>query len=57
MKRITQLTFVMVFLFVALSVSANGAGALKIAVIGDTGIGDRSFNPGFKTIPSETAES
>ena len=47
MKRIAQLTFVMVFVLIAVAVSANGGGTLKIAVIGDTGIGDRSFNPGF----------
>lgn len=48
MRQFLILVLIVVFFLVAGSAVANGAGPLKVAVIGDTGIGERSYNPGFK---------
>ncbi len=56
MRRFFLLALITVFPLTVSSAIANGSGALKVAVIGDTGIGERSYNPGFKKVMEKIRE-
>ncbi len=56
MKRFLISVLTAAFCLTASFVYANGTGALKVAVIGDTGIGERSYNPGFKKAMAKIRE-